>query len=122
MTDCCNDQDDDRVQRVLLKAGETMDLYLDSETMALACRRLAAKSDALVELQKSITENFEGLRSDWDSKAGEIFFQRFEDDIYKNLEQYAKVLAYMTENLTTASTQYEEVFRAADVVAEKQLG
>ena len=99
-----------------------MDLYLDSEKMALARRQLKEKSDALVELQKKITENFEGLRMDWDSKAGEVFFQRFEDDIKKNLDQYAKVLAYMTENLTTASTQYEEVFRAADVVAEKQLG
>ncbi len=97
-----------------------MDLMLDKDAFAQAARELKGKCEELKTLRSNIQASFEQLKKDWDSDAGKQFFDRFENDLLKNLEDYSKVFEHMSGNLSTASQKYEEVFRAADAVANVQ--
>lgn len=97
-----------------------MDLLLDQDAFTQASKDLQARCEELRTLRTNIAASFEQLRRDWDSDAGRQFFARFEGDLMKNLEDYSKVFEYMSKNLSTASQKYEEVFRAADAVADAQ--
>ena len=97
-----------------------MNLLLDKDAFLAASTGLKTKCDELDELRTEIAASFEQLRSDWDSDASAEFFARFEDDLLKNLDAYARVFEYMSTNLSTASEKYEEVFRAADTVANAE--
>lgn len=94
-----------------------MDLLLDKDAFLQVSTELHNKKDELNTLWINIQKSFEQLRVDWDSDAGRQFFVRFEKDLLDNLDKHIKVIDYMSQNLTTASQKYEEVFRAADVVA-----
>jgi uncharacterized protein YukE len=96
------------------------DLWLDTDAFALASKELNTKSGELITLRTTIASSFEQLRRDWDSDAGRQFFARFETDLLKNLDNYSLVFEYMSVNLSTASQKYDEVFRAADAVADAQ--
>ena len=97
-----------------------MDFMIDSDAFAQASGVLETKCEELKDLRSNIEASFEQLKKDWDSDAGRQFFARFENDLLKNLEDYAKVFEHMSANLTAASQKYEEVFRAADAVADVQ--
>lgn len=97
-----------------------MDLYLDQDYLVDGSRSLMNKRGEMEKLQTEIKMSFEQLRKEWDSDAGLLFFQKFEDDLLKNLGRYITVFEYMSKNLSTASQKYDEVFRAADAVASSQ--
>lgn len=98
-----------------------MDLLLDKDAFSQASAELKNKREELKTLQANITASFEQLRKDWDSDAGSEFFKRFETELLGNLEKYSTVFEYMSQNLSTASQKYEEVFRAVDTVADAQF-
>lgn len=97
-----------------------MDLMLDTDAFEQARKELEAKSAELRTLRSNLSRSFTQLKKDWDSDAGKKFFERFENDLLKNLDDYIKVFEHMSQNLSTASQKYEEVFRAVDVVASAQ--
>lgn len=93
------------------------DLYINKDAFNSACNKLKKCSSEMSDLCSSIEASFEQLRKDWNSEAGEKFFSKFEDELMKNLKNYVSVFEYMSINLSTASSQYDEVFRAADKLA-----
>lgn len=97
-----------------------MDLYLDQDYLTDGSLSLMKKRGEMEQLKTEIKMSFEQLRQEWDSDAGLLFFQKFEDDLLKNLDRYITVFEYMSKNLSTASQKYDEVFRAADAVASAQ--
>lgn len=97
-----------------------MDLLLNQDVFCQAGRELDKKREELDMLRCNIQKSFEQLKSDWDSDAGKQFFSRFENDLLSNLDKHVKVFEHMSQNLTTTSQKYEEVFRAADAVANVQ--
>lgn len=97
-----------------------MNLLLDKDAFSKASRELQAKSEELKTLRSNIEASFEQLKKDWDSDAGKQFFDRFENELIKNLEEYKQVFEYMSANLQIASDKYEEVFRVADTVLDTQ--
>ena len=97
-----------------------MDLYIDQDYLADGSRALADKRDEMEQLRSEIKTSFEQLRKEWDSEAGRLFFEKFEEDLLKNLDRYVIVFGYMSQNLSTASQKYDEVFRAVDAVASVQ--
>lgn len=97
-----------------------MDLLLNQEAFAQASRELKKERENLEILRANIVESLAQLELDWDSDAGKQFFLRFQEDLIKNLDRYIIVFEYMSQNLSTASQKYEEVFRAADAVADAQ--
>jgi WXG100 family type VII secretion target len=97
-----------------------MDLLVNRDAFSQASRDLQAKCQELRTLRTNINASFDQLRIDWDTDAGRKFFERFESILLKNLEDYSNVFEYMSKNLTIASQRYEEVFNAADNVANVQ--
>lgn len=97
-----------------------MDLYIDQDYLSDGSRALADKRDEMERLRSDIKTSFEQLRKEWDSEAGRLFFEKFEEDLLKNLDRYVIVFGYMSQNLSTASQKYDEVFRAVDTVASAQ--
>lgn len=97
-----------------------MDLLLDKDAFSNASKELQAKSEELKTLRSNIKASFEQLKKDWDSDAGKQFFDRFENELMKNLDDHKKVFDYMSANLKIASEKYEEVFRVADTVVDTQ--
>ena len=97
-----------------------MDLYIDDDAFSSASLKLENCQNHLSQLHNDIVNAFEQLKMDWDSDAGKQFFNKFENDLLKNLSQYEKVFEYMSKNLSTASDKYDEVFSAANAVADAQ--
>lgn len=97
-----------------------MDLYIDQDYFVDGSRFLAEKCDEMKQLRSEIKTSFEQLRKEWDSEAGRLFFEKFEEDLLKNLDRYVIVFEYMSQNLLTASQKYDEVFRAVDTVTSAQ--
>jgi len=97
-----------------------MDLLIDQDAFTQAGKDLKNKCEELKMLRSNIVASFEQLKKDWDSDAGKEFFARFEKDLLENFDKHSTVFEYMSQNLSTASQKYEEVFRAADAVANEQ--
>lgn len=97
-----------------------MDLYIDQDALKKASSDMAAKCKELKDLRKNIELSFQQLRQDWDTGAGKAFFERFERDVLSNLDKYSEVFDHMSANLSASSGKYDEVFRAADAVADLQ--
>lgn len=97
-----------------------MDLKLDTDAFENASRDFQEDCDRLKTLRKNIEECFQPLKADWDSDAGQKFFEKLSSDLLENLDLYSVVFEYISRNLTTASQKYEEVFRAADTVAQAE--
>lgn len=97
-----------------------MDLIIDQSALQKASTDLATKCEELRTLRNTIEASFTQLKAEWDSDAGKAFFNKFESDLLKNMEKYSTVFEYMSENLSTSLQKYEDVFRAADSVANVQ--
>jgi hypothetical protein len=74
----------------------------------------------MFQLRTDIIASFEQLRIDWNSEAGRKFFDSFERELLNNLRDHATVLLHMSDNLHMAQGRYQEVFTAADAVANAQ--
>lgn len=97
-----------------------MDLIIDQTALKEASADLETKCQELSDLKKTIEASFAQLEAEWDSDAGKAFFKTFKNDLLSNLEKYSLVFNYMSANLSTSLQKYEEVFRAADTVANVQ--
>ena len=97
-----------------------MDLMIDQSALEQSSNELRRKCQELRELRNSLEMSFLRLKSEWDTDAGKVFFDRFENDLIRNLEKYSTVFEYMSTNLITSMHKYEEVFGAANTVANSQ--
>jgi len=98
-----------------------MDLVIDKDAFSKASLDMAKYCEDLAKLRSDIVSSFEQLRRDWDTDAGKKFFKKkLEENLLSNLDYYFKVFEHISQNLTAASHKYEEVFRAADIVADAQ--
>lgn len=61
----------------------------------------------------------EDIRLGWQSDGGKEFFQKFDDEWAKNLEDYIAVIEHMSENMAVAEYKYREVFDEADKLVDK---
>jgi len=98
-----------------------LDFHIDQDAFAQAVRDLTMYCDQLEELQQKIVGGFEQLRIDWDSDAGDKFFEKLDQNIFRNLKNHQIAFDHISRNLVTASNKYEEVFRAAEAVTNTQL-
>lgn len=97
-----------------------MDLIIDQSVLENASNELSSKCQDLRKLRTNLENSFAQLKIEWDTDAGKVFFDRFENDLLRNLEKYSTVFEYMSTNLITSMRKYEEVFGAANTVANSQ--
>ena len=94
-----------------------MDLVINRDALQTASTGLIQQCEELVNLRRAINRTFEELRRDWDSEAGDEFFKSFENDLLEYITAYESKLRVRSNNLARAVTIYQEVFSAADAVA-----
>lgn len=97
-----------------------MDLVLNQDAFERAKSDFKNKCEELKTLRANLQASFETLKTDWDTEAGRLFFDQFENKLLKHLDEYSKVFEHLSDNLSTASEKYEEVFRIADTVAKTE--
>lgn len=97
-----------------------MDLYIDKDALESASTQLSGKCEELRTLKGNIEKSFEQLKKDWNTDAGKAFFKKFEENLLNSLDEYVTVFEYMSQNLSTASEQYDEVFRDADALTDQE--
>ena len=96
------------------------DLALNQEVFRNASEELRQSQGDLSELIMRIVNTFEPLRTDWDTEAGRKFMREV-DTLSNHLRDYTQVLQHISDNLRIARDRYEEVFTAADAVANSQF-
>jgi len=98
-----------------------MDIILNQEALNAASLQLEQSHSAMNDLRQAIIASFAQLRIDWNSDAGRVFYENFERELLNNLRDHAIVLQHMSRNLTLATRRYQEVFTAAEAVANAQF-
>ena len=98
-----------------------MDLVLDQNELRKASVDLRRHGDDMSQLADNLTQAVDRLRVDWDSDAGRAFFEKFDTSMIKHIRDHAIVFNHMSENLSTAVSMYEEIFQAANTVANAQF-
>ena len=97
-------------------------ITISRDAFSQAQRQLSLQAAALRSLRAQVNVTFANLRVDWDSAAGRAFFNKFENELLAHIDQYANKLEARSQSLTTVANMYNEVFQAADAVANARYG
>jgi len=93
------------------------DLKFDIEeikNMKKKCDDLINGPDGLTTLTTKLNQRLEQLKKDWNTPAGDKFFQDLEDDWSEQVAQYTKIVGAVSELLQEAISQYTPVKEAAE--------
>lgn len=82
--------------------------------MKTQCDNLIDGPDGLTTLTTTLNQRLEQLKKDWNTPAGDKFFQDLEDDWSDQVSQYTKIVGAVADLLQEAITQYEPVKEAAE--------
>lgn len=74
--------------------------------------------DRCAEKMKSLRDDLKSavdeIRSGWDSDGGKAFFEKFDDEWYKNFNDYIAVIEHMSDNMQKSKSKYQPLFDEAD--------
>ena len=82
--------------------------------MKTTCTDLISGSDGLTTLTTKLNQSLEQLKKDWNTPAGDKFFQDLEDDWSDQVAQYTKIVDAVSDLLDEAIKQYTPVQEAAN--------
>lgn len=87
---------------------------VSEEAMINAGNEYSDYADRMETLQKTLKTAVEEIRGGWDSDGGKAFFEKFDDEWYKNFTDYINVIRHMASNVNNAKTKYEPLFEYAE--------
>ena len=111
-----------RVRQAVQDRNAAQGLTIDENSFNNARNQLDAQIAALRTLRTSLAASFTTLRQDWDSAAGQAFFNKFENQLLNHIDQYSGKLQQRCNSLNTVVSEYRQVFQAADAVARERYG
>lgn len=91
-------------------------LKLDQEEMISTEMCYNQEAEKMEQLRISLMEAVVELRTGWDSEAGKVFFDQFDDVWQKGMKNYAEVIKHMAKNMRIANTKYQEVIEQAQAL------
>ena len=94
-------------------------LKIDKEAMKTAKRGYDDCVQRMTELQNTLKTAVDEIRSGWKSDGGKAFFEKFDDQWYKNFSDYIAVIGHMSDNMDIANQKYQEIFDEADKISLK---
>ena len=89
-------------------------LKISEEAMDAAKSSYDDCVEKMKQLRKILKKAVEEIRSGWDSDGGKAFFKKFDDEWYKNFNDYIAVMEHMSENIQKAKNKYQPLFEEAD--------
>ncbi len=89
-------------------------LKISEEAMETAKSGYNDCASRMKSLRNTLKNAVDDIRSGWDSDGGKAFFEKFDDEWYKNYNDYIAVIEHMSENLAKSKSKYQPLFSEAD--------
>lgn len=87
------------------------DIVIDEEKMEKAATELAKLSEDMSALEKKIDGMLEHLKIGFDTPAGRKFVSSCRKSLLQPMKDQALAINHVSENLKTARSQYQPVFK-----------
>ena len=81
----------------------------NTDTLTTQATKIAKIADDLEKAQRDLSSNLTQLREDWQTGAGDKFFEKYDSDWLKILDNHIKLLRDLVDALTYAAEHYEPV-------------
>lgn len=94
-------------------------LKISQEAMESASSNYADCVSRMTMLRNNLQRAVDNIKADWQTEAGKAFFQKFNDEWYKNFNDYIDVINYMSDNMRKSKNRYQVVFDEADKLGIK---
>lgn len=91
-------------------------LIISEEAMETAKSGYNDCAARMKTLRDTLKNAVDDIRSEWDSDGGKAFFKKFDDEWYKNFNDYIAVVEHMSENMTKSKSKYRPIFDEADKI------
>lgn len=89
-------------------------LKISEEAMESAKSGYDSCGERMKSLRDTLKSAVDEIRIGWDSDGGKAFFKKFDDEWYKNFNDYIAVIEHMSENMTKSKSKYQPLFAEAD--------
>ena len=89
-------------------------LKIDQDALETAKSNYTNYAQQMEELRNRLKSAVEDTRGGWKSDGGDEFFKKFDDEWYKNFNDYIAVIDHMASNMQIAKSKYQSVFDEAN--------
>lgn len=89
-------------------------LKINEEAMEAAKSGYNDCATRMRSLRDALKKSVDEIRTGWNSEGGKAFFEKFDDQWYKNFNDYIDVIEHMSENMTISKNKYQPLFDEAD--------
>lgn len=89
-------------------------LKISEEAMDTAKSGYDRCAEKMKSLRDDLKSAVDEIRSGWDSDGGKAFFEKFDDEWYKNFNDYIAVIEHMSNNMQKSKSKYQPLFDEAD--------
>jgi WXG100 family type VII secretion target len=89
-------------------------LQVNEESLKKAKTSYNEQAQRMRELKVKLCTAVDGIKEGWDSKAGDEFFKKYDNEWVKNITDYIDVIQHMSDNMQIADNKYQTVFDTAD--------
>lgn len=85
-------------------------ILIDEEALKSASDELSGISQEMQQLKKDLLSLLDDLKTGFDTPAGRKFYNSCNTGLLTPIDQQAKVMAHIAENLELAKNMYQSVF------------
>jgi WXG100 family type VII secretion target len=91
-------------------------LKVNEEALKKAKVTYREQSQRMRDLKSKLSTAVDGIKDGWDSKAGDAFFTKYDNEWVQNIKDYIDVIQHMSDNMQIADDKYQTVFDTADKI------
>ncbi|WFR59082.1 WXG100 family type VII secretion target [Anaerocolumna sp. AGMB13025] len=91
-------------------------LKVNEEALKKAKVTYQEQSQRMRALKSKLSTAVDGIKDGWDSKAGDAFFKKYDNEWVQNITDYIDVIQHMSDNMQIADNKYQTVFDTADKI------
>jgi len=89
-------------------------LKINEESLKKAKTSYQEQAERMRNLKVKLSIAVDGIKEGWDSKAGDEFFKKYNNEWEKNITDYIDVIQHMSDNMKIADDKYQTVFDTAE--------
>lgn len=91
-------------------------LKVNEESLKKAKGTYQEQAQRMRALKAKLSTAVSGIKEGWDSKAGDAFFKKYDNEWEKNITDYSEVIQHMSDNMSIADNKYQTVFDTAEKI------
>jgi WXG100 family type VII secretion target len=91
-------------------------LKINEESLKKAKLTYNEQAQRMRDLKKKLSTAVDGIKDGWDTKAGDEFFKKYDNEWEKNIIDYIDVIQHMSDNMQIANNKYKTVFDTAEKI------